>query len=451
MKSLASPHTCPGGVPVGGASIAGIDVASINNMQFLWIHVPDTWPNNSVELLRCQSTTACMEPSSGSSNASSRRLNAWNRSEPWHPAHCGPGHKMGSFLCGQCADGWVKIGGDCVECPSFSWGMTAFTIIGEFIMALFLLHKSVLPIVGKQEVGEIWDKIDIEEKGILPQEKVGKVLELLGSLDPVPVSCPKDSEKAKNTQLRQLDQRTSKLQTMCDEFVQSKDGAKQTKICCCCCKKQQEEPKLDRIDAEILIKKHEFLKVRESKAPTASLATAIFFLQSLGLMIRDQGAGFLEALNLGAQICYALYCVVSSPVVLNFWVRGTDPQQTVKECISPLDTITMFDVKALGTPVILIVGAFSEPLTVRIKRLMVAHFRHIRDGPSVEFCSENSYFGQGLGKDGCTGESKANADTSGAPQRVSFLLHAVDAELYSNVDLCENMRIRRSVWRSDGY
>jgi hypothetical protein len=37
----------------------------------------------------------------------------------WTP--CGAGYT--GFLCGQCANGFQKIGGKCIPCSTFDWGM----------------------------------------------------------------------------------------------------------------------------------------------------------------------------------------------------------------------------------------------------------------------------------------------------------------------------------------
>ena len=98
-------------------------------------------------------------------------------------------------------------------------------------------------------------------------------------------------------------------------------------------------------EPEVWVTRDDFVKVRAGKSPTASMGIIIFFLQSLGLIMKNSSAfGVMEALNL-------------------------DTEKAAKECISPLSTTGRFYAKVTLTPVILCCGVcLMVPVWNRLRR-----------------------------------------------------------------------------------
>eukprot|EP01052_Picozoa_sp_SAG31_P002897 SAG31_NODE_105_length_25008_cov_17.439399_10_plen_343_part_00 len=326
---LNQPEACPGGQP-------GVD-AVIRHLPRVWIHQGfDVNSSDSIELLRCQTEAACrgadevearMDVATNSSNMSialstnsSRRL----ADVAVLGATCGIGFRQGSFLCGQCDDGYVKLGGDCIKCAGFNFLMLASSLFVNVGMALFLLHKSANPVIGKDELAKIWDKVDREGSERLNKTGVGKVLELLGALPELhamPESTMKDD--AKRQKMHHLnDQRRVKLDRVCEEInkkrIEDSTGstgnleATQKKKCGCFKHKRgaiqvHEASNPDTDCSEVQVTKEDFVAFRASKSPSAAMGIIVFFLQSLGLIMKDSGAfGIMEALNLDTEKAGAL-------------------------------------------------------------------------------------------------------------------------------------------------
>jgi hypothetical protein len=53
--------------------------------------------------------------------------------------------------------------------------MLAFTLLGNLLMAMFLLHKSTVTTISKLEIVHIWNKVDTGRSGQLGQDGVGQV------------------------------------------------------------------------------------------------------------------------------------------------------------------------------------------------------------------------------------------------------------------------------------
>lgn len=87
-------------------------------------------------------------------------------------------------------------------------------------MALFLLHKSGNPIIGRDELEKIWDKIDGSEAGQLSKVDVGKVLQLLGALPnvhdlPAESDAQTGKHKSKRDKATELNTQRSKETMHC--------------------------------------------------------------------------------------------------------------------------------------------------------------------------------------------------------------------------------------------
>lgn len=125
-KMLNQPETCPGGVP-------GVE-AVVRHLPQLWVHMgDDVNKSESVTLLRCQSALACLQDPRiteiivGDADQNvTRRLSTHD--DWWESADlddlvgaaCGDGFQQGSFLCGECEEGYVKLAGDCIACGGFN-------------------------------------------------------------------------------------------------------------------------------------------------------------------------------------------------------------------------------------------------------------------------------------------------------------------------------------------
>ena len=60
---------------------------------------------------------------------------------------------------GKCVDGFKKIAGECLECLDFNWQVVAQSLVMNMFVALFLLHKSVTPVISSEEIWLIWKKV----------------------------------------------------------------------------------------------------------------------------------------------------------------------------------------------------------------------------------------------------------------------------------------------------
>jgi hypothetical protein len=160
--NMALPEVCPGGKK---------SLAVIMPQTQLWVHVGAT--HGEMELIGCEHEAACVSlatvnstltewlgQSPASTPAHSRRLQMQQLERHTFGAHCGVGYKTPpNFLCGKCADGYVKIAGSCVECDAFDWSMLVSSLAVYMVLTpLFLLHKSTKLVVSKIEIRKIWDK-----------------------------------------------------------------------------------------------------------------------------------------------------------------------------------------------------------------------------------------------------------------------------------------------------
>jgi hypothetical protein len=175
---LKSAVVCPGGKK-------GLE-AGICPMHGLWVHHTDTKPP---DLLACETAEACtdfVDTDAVDSLATVALCRQWFTTSGDQlnitmstGAKCSNGTQ--GFMCLECKVGHSKVGGSCVECPGFDWGMLAFSLLGNLLMALFLLHKSTVTTISKLEIVHIWNKVDTNRSGQLGQDGVGQVLGLMGA------------------------------------------------------------------------------------------------------------------------------------------------------------------------------------------------------------------------------------------------------------------------------
>ena len=90
-------------------------------------------------------------------------------------------------MCSECAEEWNKVGGMCVPCSGFNMPMLVVYVLSSWGMALFLLHKSIKSTISREDIEDIWYKIDIGRTKQLNMEGVGQVLRLTGIFPRKPV------------------------------------------------------------------------------------------------------------------------------------------------------------------------------------------------------------------------------------------------------------------------
>ena len=217
---LGSRAVCPGGVPGKSAGFCPI--------RGLWVryNTMQTVHNVSApELLACESDDACV---------SVEDCSGWLEN---HGANlCGEGTE--GFLCRQCAEGYTKVGGQCFECNGYNFPTLFVALLLNLATALFLLHKSTRVTVSGSEIKFLWNKVDIKNKGVLNQQHVDKVFQLLG-------------QHLSGEQLRRSLQRN-----------------------------------LDAKPPHYFVSKESFVRYAASTAPTAAMGTAIFFVQTFILLAK---------------------------------------------------------------------------------------------------------------------------------------------------------------------
>jgi hypothetical protein len=161
--------------------------------------------------------------------------------------------------------------------------------------------------------------VDLEDTGLLDTERVGEVLEQLGV-----VVSPEQLEK------------------MVAEYGVDGDG---------------------------LVRREDFVREQSKSAPTQAVPTAIFYLQTLGLILKEEKFfGLLGALNL-------------------------DLESATGQCVAPLTTAGRFYTKATLTPLVLVVATavFAAPLWNLLRRVglgrIVALYR--RSSTSYQILQDN--------------------------------------------------------------
>jgi hypothetical protein len=154
QAALAAPAACRGGAPGTGAFIAPLDG--------VWIH---TGPSGVAEQLACQTAplrdgtarTGACEGLQPEDNATAWRTGQTKPDQL--AAICGEGYT--GFLCGQCTDGFKKLAGECLQCLYFNWVALLQALALNSAVALFLLHKSMKPVVSRVELPLIWNKVSL--------------------------------------------------------------------------------------------------------------------------------------------------------------------------------------------------------------------------------------------------------------------------------------------------
>ena len=249
--------------------LPGID-AFLLPLNGVWIHITDT---GLVELVPCQRAHEAERPGA----CEPLPLHDTANDDRPAAAKCGAGYE--GFLCGRCTTGFEKIDGECLPCPQFDWLALVQSLVMNVGIALFLVHKSAKPVISAPEIRLIWNKVDLTETGQLDVPSVGKVLAHLG----VTVST----------------------------------------------KQLKKEAEVYGVDDSGFVQIEDFVNVESTKRPTQTLNTVVFFVQSLGLILKDaQFFGLLDTINL-------------------------DVEAATGQCIGPLSTSERFYAKVAITPVVL--------------------------------------------------------------------------------------------------
>ena len=230
-------EVCPGGVPGRAAGICP--------MQGMWVHFGRAAP----QLLECETTAACAQ------HDSVELCTGWlaeQRELKSGANKCSAGTT--GFMCLQCTGNASKVGGKCFDCPGVDWTTMLLSLLTNLCTALFLLHKSTNATVSKDEIEEIWLKVDLENTGELDGQKVGAVLRLLG----------KDLSEA------QLNKTLTKS--------------------------------LNAVAPRFAVPRKTFVEFQSYESPTAAVGTAVFFVQTFALLAKDASFfGMGSLLNLDAE------------------------------------------------------------------------------------------------------------------------------------------------------
>jgi hypothetical protein len=228
--------SCPGG-PAGSEAV-------IIPQAGVYIYAG---ADGAVELIACQNDDACTAPANVSAWRTERRRGGVDGAATADGRHalaavCGAGH--GGFLCGTCDPGHVKLKGVCSACDAFNWVVLVQTLLINLFIGLFLLHKSARPVISALDIGRLWDKVDQvdnasapERGGTLDAVGLGRVLDLLGA-------CVTAKQ----------------LKKMIDKLGTDRHGR---------------------------VEKADFVRVQSAGSPTAAIPTAIFFFQTLALIMKE--------------------------------------------------------------------------------------------------------------------------------------------------------------------
>ena len=304
QRTLQLPGTCRGGLP-------GVE-AAILPLEGVWVHADAA--SGRAELVGCQTARACTAAANGTAwlaarNASAAVVAGRRRLA----AECGDG--FGGFLCGACADGFEKVDGECVECDGYDAGRLLSALLVLLVQALWLLQQSTKPVVSANEVRHLWSRVDTHERGRLRAEGVAAVLAHLGAhLSP------------------------AALADAMTEMGVDKNG---------------------------FVSVDSFLLEQRAKAPTQAQATAVFFVQTLGLVMSSAG---LDVLLLD--------------------LASLDFEKTVGKCISPHSTVDRFYAKVILTPTILALATalLAPPLWNLLRRRLPAKLWNKLQAPPRATC-----------------------------------------------------------------
>jgi hypothetical protein len=162
------------------------------------------------------------------------------------------------FLCAECADDYVKVDSQCVPCTGFSWPVFLSSITMSFGAALFLLHISTKSqSCTDGDLRNIWHKFDTEKRGYLEPIAVLNAMRMTGK--------------------HYTDEVFAK-------FLKKQFGL------------------VDQDRGTVSIE--DFMQVVTAMRPSGNVGTLIFFLQTLGLIVKNAAEVFRPptgALDLNAE------------------------------------------------------------------------------------------------------------------------------------------------------
>ena len=196
------------------------------------------------------------------------------------------------FLCAECADDYVKINGQCVVCTGFDVLVILLSLAMSFFTALFLLHSSTgLAHFSDDDIRNIWHKFDTEQKGYLVSDQVFNVLRMTGKhmtqevfatymIDHFGLNIKSESKTAEDGG------------SAAETVVEGGDGDAESK-----------GDKRGFIFKSGTVTMEDFVSAFAAHRPSRNLGTLIFFIQTLGLIVKDSSAvlEFASALDLNAE------------------------------------------------------------------------------------------------------------------------------------------------------
>ena len=148
---------CPGGA-------RGVD-AVISPLSGAWIYIPED-RSAPVTLIACENAVACSN-FENMKHGSPRQawLEATNTSSTVQERILGWGglchEDYAGALCKDCAPEHVKIDGHCRVCTGFNMKVFLQFLVTNIAIGLLLLHLNTTPVIQRQQVEDIWNKVDV--------------------------------------------------------------------------------------------------------------------------------------------------------------------------------------------------------------------------------------------------------------------------------------------------
>eukprot|EP01050_Picozoa_sp_SAG11_P005376 SAG11_NODE_375_length_10004_cov_18.136699_4_plen_198_part_00 len=161
----SDPDFCLGGARrprSSNAAALGMSYANIVPFEDYWTTFN---LDGEAQLLLCESRAACLG-----------ELPEGSEIDPDARAFCG--HNTAGFKCSACKTAadppnfvdYAMVQGSCVECEGFNFKQAIQLFIEMMLIAIYLLHKSVVPAISEVEVALVWDKVAPGEEEVAPRK-----------------------------------------------------------------------------------------------------------------------------------------------------------------------------------------------------------------------------------------------------------------------------------------
>ena len=252
----------------------------------LWIHLVEVENDEfEAELLPCE---ACEAAS----------LATFSVDQPY--GICRHGFANPSFLCSKCEMGWMKIQGECIECPEVEFSHVWRLISGQGLpvlgrlgiilgAAMILLHLGTHAVISRDEFDSLFSNYDILREGHVTPAKIRSALAMIG------ISCL-DAEGFENTRPKRHNNTFIWSDTQVETFYNSSERSQ--------------------------ISKHSFISTENARSPTAAVHILVFFFQTYAIILQNT-----DFFGLGMGWTY---------------IVNLDIEQAMKSCVTSLSTIELF-------------------------------------------------------------------------------------------------------------